>query len=67
VYEARPKPKKRKIVEPENIPECTDIYVACEHPDLNEKGTQTEEAGKFCMNGIAKFLYNLQSLSNIIS
>jgi len=56
VYEARPKPKKRKIVEPENIPECTDIYVACEHPDLNEKGTQTEEAGKFCMNGIAKFL-----------
>ena len=55
VYEARQKPKKRKIIEaPENVDCIVDIQPTDQHlNDLddckNEKNTQTEENGKFTL------------------
>ena len=52
VYEARQKPKKRKIIEaPENVDWIVDIQPTDQHlNDLdeckNEKNTQTEDIGK---------------------
>ena len=54
LYAARPKPKKRKI-ETESRPETcenSESAVLTEHSNLNEKGTQTDEVGKFCKNGM---------------